>query len=88
MKVLNNTTEIEESFNCRNRNNCPLDEKFLTPLGQTLFTKHRSCRTNPTPNKKFTLEPPRQISNTDLTTTQNHSTLNTLKTAQSYLKNI
>ena len=26
MKVLNNTTEIEDSFNCRNKNNCPLDE--------------------------------------------------------------
>ena len=30
MKVLNNTTEITESCNCRNKNNCPLDGKFLT----------------------------------------------------------
>ena len=26
MKVLNNTTDIEDSCNCRNKNNCPLDE--------------------------------------------------------------
>ena len=26
MKVLNNTAEIEESCNCRNKNDCPLDE--------------------------------------------------------------
>ena len=31
MNVLNNTAEIEESCNCRNRNNCPLDGKCLTP---------------------------------------------------------
>ena len=31
MKVLNNTAEIEESCNCRNKNNCPLDGKCLTP---------------------------------------------------------
>ena len=31
MNVLNNTAEIEEGCNCRNRNNCPLDEKCLTP---------------------------------------------------------
>ena len=31
MKVLNNTAETEESCNCRNKNNCPLDEKRLTP---------------------------------------------------------
>ena len=31
MKVLNNTTEIEGSCNCRNKNNCPLDGKCLTP---------------------------------------------------------
>ena len=31
MKVLNNTTEIEESCNCRNKNNFPLDGKCLTP---------------------------------------------------------
>ena len=30
MKVLNNTNEIEENCNCRNKNNCPLDEKYLT----------------------------------------------------------
>ena len=31
LKVLNNTAEIEESCNCRNKNNCPLDGKCLTP---------------------------------------------------------
>ena len=31
MKVLNNTAEIEESCNCRNKNNCLLDGKCLTP---------------------------------------------------------
>ena len=31
MKVLNNTAEIEESFDCRNKNNCPLDGKGITP---------------------------------------------------------
>ena len=31
MKVLNNTAEITESCNCRNRYNCPLLWKCLTP---------------------------------------------------------
>ena len=31
MKVLNNTAETEESCNCRNKNNFPLDGKCLTP---------------------------------------------------------
>ena len=31
MKVLNNTAEIEESCSYRNKNNCPLDGKCLTP---------------------------------------------------------
>ena len=31
MKVLNNTADTEESSNCRNKNNCPLDGKCLTP---------------------------------------------------------
>ena len=31
MKVLNNTTEIEESCSYRNKNNCPLDGNCLTP---------------------------------------------------------
>ena len=32
MKVLNNTTEIEESCNCRNENKCTLYGKGLTPI--------------------------------------------------------
>ena len=31
MKILNHNAEIEESCNCRNRNNCPLDGKCLAP---------------------------------------------------------
>ena len=31
VKVLNNTVEIEEGYNCRNRNRCPVDGKCLTP---------------------------------------------------------
>ena len=31
MKVLNNTAEIEESCNSRNKNNCPRHRKCLTP---------------------------------------------------------
>ena len=31
MKVLNNTAEIEEGYNCRKRNSCPLHGKWLTP---------------------------------------------------------
>ena len=31
MKVLNNTAEIEESCNCRNKNNFPPDAESLTP---------------------------------------------------------
>ena len=31
MEVLNNTAEIEETCNCRNKNNCPVDGKCFTP---------------------------------------------------------
>ena len=31
MNVLSNSAEIEEDCNCRNRSNCPLDGKCLTP---------------------------------------------------------
>ena len=31
VKVLNNTADIEESCNCKNKNNYPLDGKYLTP---------------------------------------------------------
>ena len=31
MKILNKTTEIEESCNCTNKNNCLVDGKCLTP---------------------------------------------------------
>ena len=48
MKVLNNTAEIQESCNCRNKKNYHLDGKYLS------FTKHRSRRTSSTINKRFT----------------------------------
>ena len=43
--------------------------------------------TSYTKSKKITLEPPKQILNLGLATTQNHSTLSTLRTTQNYLKN-
>ena len=53
MKVSNNTAEIWESCNCRNKNNCLLDGKCLTPC-LTSFRKHRSRRTSSAISKKFT----------------------------------
>ena len=53
MKVSNNTAEIGESCNCRNKNNCLLDGKCLTPC-LTSFRKHRSRRTSSAISKKFT----------------------------------
>ena len=38
MKVLNNTSEMAEYCNYRNRNNCPIGGKCLT---ETSFTNHR-----------------------------------------------
>ena len=40
MKVLNNTVETEESCNCKNKNNCPLDRKCLTPNINLRSTDH------------------------------------------------
>ena len=85
MKVLNNTAEIEESRNCRNRNNCPLDGRCLTP---DIIYKAQMTSNQPNYNEKNTSEPLKQTSNKDLRTTQNHSTLNTTKTTRNYLKNI
>ena len=77
MKVLNNTVEIEESCNCRKKNNCSLDGKCLTPN----IIYEAQIALNQLNYKQ------KQILNTGLATTQNHSTLNTMKTTQNYLKN-
>ena len=77
MKVLNNTVEIEESCNCRKKNNCPLDGKCLTPN----IIYEAQIALNQLNYKQ------KQILNTGLAATQNHSTLNAMKTTQNYLKN-
>ena len=82
-EVLSNSTETEESCNSRNRSDCPVHGKCLT-----WNMKHRSHWTSSTTTEKFTYELSKQISNTDLETTQNHSTLNTMKITLNYLKNI
>ena len=83
-KVLNNTAKIEESCNCRNKNNCPLDGKCLTP---NIIYEPQIMSNQLNYKQKFTQEPPKQILNIGLTTNQNNSTLNTMKTTQNYLKN-
>ena len=43
MKALNKMAEIEESCTCKNRNNCPLDEKCLTSnIYKTQITPNQS----------------------------------------------
>ena len=60
VKVLNNTAEIKENCNCRNKNNCPLDRKCLT----TSITYEVKITSNqPNYKENFTLEPLKQISN-------------------------
>ena len=49
MKVLNNTTEIEEGCNCRNRNNFPLDGKCLIP---NIMYKAQTTSNQPTYKQK------------------------------------
>ena len=86
MKVLNNTAETEESCNCRNKNNCPLDGKCLTP---NIIYEAQITSNQRNYKQKVYIETAetKQILNTGLTTTQNHSTLNTMKTTENYLKN-
>ena len=75
MKVLNNTAETEESCNCRNRNNSPLDGKCLT-----LNIIYEAQITSNQRNYK-------QKVYIGTAETENHSTLNTMKTTQNYIKN-
>ena len=79
MKVLNNTAEIKESWNCRNKSNSPFDEKFLTPniIYEAKITSNQH-------NYKENI----YISNTDITTTWNLSTTNNMKMRLSYPNNI
>ena len=84
MNVLNNTAEIKEGCNCRNRNNCPLDGKCLTP---NIIYEAQIISNQPKYKQKVYIGI-KQISKAGLTTTQNHSTLNTMKTTQNYIKNI
>ena len=43
VKVLSNTTEIKEKYNCRNKRNCPLDRKCLAPniIYEAKFTSNQ-----------------------------------------------
>ena len=75
-KVLNNTAGIEESGNCRNRNNCLLDGKCVTT---NIIYEGQITSNQPNYKEKKTQEPSKQILNADLTTTQNHSTSNIMK---------
>ena len=54
VELLNNTAGIKERWNCRNKNNCPVDGKYLTPI--YYLQSKRSFQTSPTVKKQFTLE--------------------------------
>ena len=41
MKVINNTTEIEERCNCRNKNNCPLDGMMFNIIYEGLIISNQ-----------------------------------------------
>ena len=51
MTVLNNAAEIEETCNCRNKSNCPLDGKCLT---SNIIYQAQISRTSSTISKKIT----------------------------------
>ena len=84
MKVLNNTAETEESCNCRNKNNSPLDGKCLTP---NIIYEAQITLNQLNYKQKVYIGTAETDLNTGLTTTQNYSNLNTMKTTQNYLKN-
>ena len=85
MKVLNNTAETQENCNCRNKNNCLVDGKYLTP--NIIYEAQVTSNQLNYKQKIYIGTTKKNISNTGLTTTQNHSTLNTMKTTWNYLKN-
>ena len=42
MKVLDNTAQIKENYNCRNKSNCPIDGKCLAPsISEPKITSNR-----------------------------------------------
>ena len=84
MIVLNNTIEIEESCNCRNRNNCPLYGEFLRP---NIIYEAQNLLNQPSYKEKNLLRNRGNSFQTDLTISQNHSTSNTKKSTRNYLKN-
>ena len=84
MKVLNNSTETEESCNWRNKIHCPLDGKCLTP---NIIYEAQITSNQLNYKQKVYIETVETDFNKSLTTTQNHSTLNTMKTTHNYLKN-
>ena len=84
MKVLNNTAETEESCNCRNKNNCPLDGKWLT---LTIIYEAQVTSNQRNYKQKVYIGTAETDFKHRFTITQNHSTLNTMKTTQNYLKN-
>ena len=68
MKVLNNTPEIEESCNCRNKNNCPLDGKCLT---LNIYEAPITSNQLNYKQKIYIGTAKTDLTNTGLTTTQN-----------------
>ena len=83
MKVLNNTAETQESCNCRNKNNCPLDGKCLTP--NIIYEAQITSNQRNYKQKVYIGTAETDFKHRFIT--QNHSTLNTMKTTQNYLKN-
>lgn len=73
MKYLNNTGKIKENCICRNKTSFKWKRSSA---------KHYLISKNyfkPAQIRKFILEPAKQISNTDLTITRNHSTTNNME---------
>ena len=85
LKTLNNTAEIVECCNCRNRNNCSLDGKCLT---LNIIYKAQITPNQSNYKEKIYKGITETDSKADLTATQNDSTPNTMKTTWNYLKNI
>ena len=84
MKVLNNTAEIEESCNCRNKNNCPLDGKCFTP---NIIYEAQIKSNQPNYKQKIYIGTAETDFKHSFNNHKNHSTLNTMRTTQNHLKN-
>ena len=85
MKVLNNTAEIEESCNYRNKSNCPLDGKCLTP--NIIYEAQITSNQLNYKQKIYIGTAKTDFKHKFNKRTQHHSTLNTKKTTRNYLKN-